>query len=203
MPIKLITSGGGSAILTPTTNATDYTLTVPAVTANVVTTGDSNSVTAGMIAQPLTYNDNITISASSTLLSNIPSWVRRVTVTVRALTSNTGGSVFYLRLGNSGGLVSTGYTSYLSSVTTGINAASSYTVGFPSLVGTGAIYGSFKLHMVDVSANRWICDGTFGSNIPGIIWTGGELTLTTPLTSIGWGLSAGSVTAGIASILYE
>ena len=39
MPIKLITSGGGSAILTPTTNATDYTLTVPAVTANVATDG--------------------------------------------------------------------------------------------------------------------------------------------------------------------
>lgn len=53
MPIKLITSGGGSAILTPTSKATDYTLTVPAVTANVITSADSNTITQAMFSTGL------------------------------------------------------------------------------------------------------------------------------------------------------
>ena len=51
MPIKLISGAGGSLTVTPASTASNYTLTVPAVTANVVTTGDSNTITQTMINQ--------------------------------------------------------------------------------------------------------------------------------------------------------
>ena len=51
MPIKLISGAGGSLTVTPASTASNYTLTVPAVTANVVTTGDSNTITQTMVNQ--------------------------------------------------------------------------------------------------------------------------------------------------------
>lgn len=74
MPIKLITSGGGSAILTPTSKATDYTLTVPAVTANVITSADSNTITQAMFSTGLAgtgpafsaYQSSLTSVSSAT-----------------------------------------------------------------------------------------------------------------------------------------
>ncbi len=50
MPLKLLSPGGGSVLLQANTTSLDYTLTVPAVTANVVTTGDSNTITSGMLS---------------------------------------------------------------------------------------------------------------------------------------------------------
>ena len=50
MPLKLLSPGGGSVLLQANTTSLDYTLTVPAVTANVVTTADSNTITSGMLS---------------------------------------------------------------------------------------------------------------------------------------------------------
>lgn len=50
MPIRLLTSGGGTTTIQPTTSASSVTLTVPSVNANVVTTGDTASVTQAMLA---------------------------------------------------------------------------------------------------------------------------------------------------------
>lgn len=49
MPIRLLTSGGGTTTIQPTTSASSVTLTVPSVNANVVTTGDTASVTQAML----------------------------------------------------------------------------------------------------------------------------------------------------------
>lgn len=49
MPLKLISPGGGSVILSAPTTGSTYTLTTPAVTANLVTTGDSATITNSML----------------------------------------------------------------------------------------------------------------------------------------------------------
>ena len=49
MPIRLLTSGGGTTTIQPTTSATDYTLTIPAVTANVVT-DTASSILVGSLS---------------------------------------------------------------------------------------------------------------------------------------------------------
>jgi hypothetical protein len=49
MPIKLISGAGGSLTVTPASTSSNFTLTVPAVTANVVTTGDTGTITQTMM----------------------------------------------------------------------------------------------------------------------------------------------------------
>lgn len=50
MPIKLITTGGGSVTLDANSTASNYTLTAPARSGNIITSADSNTVTQGMLA---------------------------------------------------------------------------------------------------------------------------------------------------------
>lgn len=56
-------STGYTTITSGNSGATNYTLTIPAVTGNIVTTGDSGSVTNTMLA-----NNSITINGSSVSL---------------------------------------------------------------------------------------------------------------------------------------
>ena len=50
MPIKLLSSGGGSVILAAPSTGSNVTLTAPAVTANLITSGDTSTVNANMLA---------------------------------------------------------------------------------------------------------------------------------------------------------
>ena len=49
MPLKLLSSGGGSVLLTANTTASDFTVNVPAVNGNMVTTADTGSITQSML----------------------------------------------------------------------------------------------------------------------------------------------------------
>jgi hypothetical protein len=50
MPVKLSSTGGGDVTLAAPNTGSSYTITLPAATANLVTTSDSGVVTTGMIA---------------------------------------------------------------------------------------------------------------------------------------------------------
>lgn len=50
MPIKLISSGGGSVILSAPSTGSTYTLTTPALSANLVSDGDTGTVSTNMLA---------------------------------------------------------------------------------------------------------------------------------------------------------
>ena len=49
MPLKLLSSGGGSVLLTANTTVSDFTVNVPAVNGNMVTTADTGSITQAML----------------------------------------------------------------------------------------------------------------------------------------------------------
>ena len=49
MPIKLKSSGGGSVSLDVPNTGTDYTLTAPAKTGNIITSADANTITQAMV----------------------------------------------------------------------------------------------------------------------------------------------------------
>ena len=49
MPLKLLSPGGGSVLLTANTTAADFTVNVPAVNGNMVTTADTGSITQSML----------------------------------------------------------------------------------------------------------------------------------------------------------
>lgn len=69
MPLKLISPGGGSVILSSPTTASTYTLTVPAVTANVIT-DTADSVTNSMILNGSVTTAKINDSAITTAKIN-------------------------------------------------------------------------------------------------------------------------------------
>ena len=49
MPLKLLSSGGGSVLLTANTTGSNFTVNVPAVNGNMVTTADTGSITQSML----------------------------------------------------------------------------------------------------------------------------------------------------------
>ena len=49
MPIKLKSSGGGSVSLDVPITGTDYTLTAPAKSGNIITSADANTITQAMV----------------------------------------------------------------------------------------------------------------------------------------------------------
>ena len=50
MPLKLLSPGGGSVLLQANTTSLDYTLTVPAETANLITTASSSGINASAMS---------------------------------------------------------------------------------------------------------------------------------------------------------
>jgi hypothetical protein len=72
MPIRLLTSGGGTTTIQPTTSASSVTLTVPSVNANVVTTGDTASVTQAMLGSGLAGTGPAFSAANTTTSFSIP-----------------------------------------------------------------------------------------------------------------------------------
>lgn len=55
MPLKLNSAGGGSVTFDVPSTASNFTLTAPAVTGNVITSADSNTVTQTMISRSAFY----------------------------------------------------------------------------------------------------------------------------------------------------
>jgi hypothetical protein len=56
MPIKLISSGGGSVILDAPSTGSNFTVNVPALNGNLVTTADTGTITQGMLGAGLAGN---------------------------------------------------------------------------------------------------------------------------------------------------
>jgi len=89
MPVKLISPGGGSVVIAPASTSSNYTLTVPAATANVVTTGDSNTITQTMMASGITTTGpafEAYLSGSTQALTTSATWYK---VTLNAETFDT------------------------------------------------------------------------------------------------------------------
>lgn len=72
MPIKLNSAGGGSVTINAASTASATVLTVPATNANLVTTGDSGSITQTMLGSGLAGNGPA-FSAYQTSAQNISS----------------------------------------------------------------------------------------------------------------------------------
>lgn len=226
MPIKLITSGGGSAILTPTTNATDYTLTVPAVTANVVTTGDSNSVTAGMIAPNVagrilsstgsatawvngwTLINTITGTSTAALedTTSLTSTYANYMIFIRNLVSSTNSVTLLLRFYTGGSYQTTGYLGncYLTSgvafsATTGVFLTN--TNGNNSSYNmTGALYfsnpSSSTLYKM-VTGTTTYYDNTGTAGLKGVTVASAFTTNTNAITGFQILASSGNITGTV------
>lgn len=170
----------------------------------------SNGTTRFTVASTGAYGQLVsgtaqTASGSSVDFTGIPSWVKRITVTVTDISFAANGSS-RIRLGTSGGLVSSGYTMTASS----INSPSTITVtsvtdGIAVISsGAAATVATGQFVIVNVTGNTWQCNG-FLSRLADntTAFSVGNITLSGTLDRLSIVATTSTFDAGTINILYE
>ena len=220
-----------TAVTLSATSFTGYisttTLTVTAVASGTIQVGQiikGTGVTAGTYITALltgaggtgTYTVSVSQTVASTTISvtgvnflNIPSWAKRVTVTLSG-TSTASTGVPIIRLGTSGGITSSGYSSGVSVVSTSSVASQTSDPSGFECVYTGAATHVYtgNLSICNITGNTWVISGntTYGSpSTYGEVLLGGTVTLASALTMLSYTTTAGTDTfdAGTVNILIE
>jgi hypothetical protein len=148
-----------------------------------------------------------TASGTSVDFTDIPSWVKRITVGAYGLSTN-GTSSSIVRLGGAAnGIITSGYfglISYMSgsAATTGVSANGLYV---SISTAAGIVYGSATL--TKITDNKWVWSGVFGrddtTDLTNVV--SGAIELAEPLTTIRLTTFSGTeiFDAGTVNILYE
>lgn len=172
---------------------------------NARTLSEHARVPAGTLV-PVVGVAQAATSGTSRDFTGIPSWVKRITLSLSGVSTN-GAAQPMIQLGTSGGVQSTGYSTASTSITSGVNASSNYSNGWQLYSGSAAsvLSGTFTLVLVDPATGTWAGSGTFSSFGPGVLFVVGSKQLSGTLDRIRLTTANGTDTfdAGIVNILYE
>jgi hypothetical protein len=149
-------------------------------------------------------------SGTSVDFTGIPSWVKRVTVVFRGVsTSGTSNWLIQLGTGSTPTYTTTGYLGgalRLTDATAIAGANPTAGFGMPFVSANVVAHGNVTISSVDVTANAWAAAGTVGnSNASSVVITGGSIALSGALTAVRITTVSGTETfdAGTINILYE
>jgi hypothetical protein len=209
MPISI--NGTGTITGISAGGLPDDCITTAEIAGSAVTTAkilDAN-ITSAKLAQPMTLSTaQASTSGTAINFTGIPSWVKRVTVMLKGVSSN-GTSNWLFQLGTSGGFATSGYLS-TGSYHGGTNqsAASNYTTGF-GLQNGGTLqifHGQITMSLMDTSTNSWVASGLFSDSSQLFnFFTGGSVVLSGVATQARLTTVNGTDTfdAGSVNIMYE
>ncbi len=187
--------GNGTTYVPATiTSGTGITITNGAGTISIAASPSVSSVNGftGTIQSVLTaYGVQSLTSGTSVPFINIPSWVKRITVSISNLTSTTGQtSINIFQLGTGGGptYTNSGYSS-VGSVVSSAAASTAQTTGFgiSSLNASNYVKsGQGVFTLVDPSTNTWAYSGLFtvSTGATGMFLSAGTVSLASALTAI-------------------
>jgi len=194
------------------TNTEAVTLTIDAKgrvttvsTSAISTTPANGSVTPAMLSQPLTLGTAVTSTSGTAVdFTGIPSWVRRITVIIYRV-STTGGSLPTLRLGTSGGIVSSGYEcngGYGGAGTANATSTDGFVLNNTANFGAASSLSGLVI-LSNVTGNNWACAFSFG--LPFHHSGGGSVSLSGALDRLRLTTEGGTETfdAGSVNIMYE
>jgi hypothetical protein len=136
-------------------------------------------------------------SGTSIDFTSIPSWVKRITVTFDAVSTN-GGSSIQVQIGDSGGIENTGYVSG--------NAFGSITSGFLVALNPAAAYLQYgSIVLTNLNGNTWVQHGVVLATGIAIQPVAGSKTLSATLDRVRITTVNGTdaFDAGTINILYE
>lgn len=157
----------------------------------------------------LTARTAQTASGTSVSFTEIPSWVKRITVMLDGVSTN-GTSDLVVQLATSSGFITTGYVgSAITVVSSASPGAGAYSTGFLIRMGAAAAatavrHGVVKLELIN--ANKWIGEVNVSlSNT--VYWAGGAGSLNAVNTVTGLQITTVNGTdtfdAGTVNIMYE
>jgi hypothetical protein len=188
---------GTFTVQSPGTN-TNRTLTLPDSDGDLIVRGSSL-----VRMTPKAFNWNGLTTNTFIEFDTIPSWAKRVTIMLDNV-STSGTASMVLQLGDSGGVETTGYTSFTFTPT---SLASHLTGGFILGVGSAAtVTWSGNLQICNLTGNTWAQSGVLGSaagNWGG--YSGGSKTLSAALDRIRLLTGNGTDTfdGGTVNVMYE
>ena len=221
MPVKLKSVGGGEITLDAPNTASNYTVTLPASNTTILnsdSTLDATKLSGAVPTSSLTnaglltlmtskyYNWNSSNTNTFIDFTDIPSWVKRITITFDATNVNST-SPLIVQLGDSGGFENTGYTGYSFVNTTVRSALSSGFMIIPSISSADFIYGQLTL-VNSNTTNGWIGTGlcsNIGSTALYVASVAGQKTLSSTLTQIRVTTVSGTslFIGGYINVMYE
>jgi hypothetical protein len=200
------TSLQGTTIL-PTANGGTGASLSPTTAGNTIFSTDGTNWSS---TQKIVQGTSVaTTSGTSIDFTSIPSWVKRITIMLSGV-SISGTSTLQLRLGTSGGFVTSGYSSNIGVITAASTAAGSVatTTGLV-IINSGATADttSAVLSLNNFTGNVWTYSGTGGrtGNVAAYYVSAVPQTLSGTLTQIRLTTVNGTDTfdAGSVNILYE
>jgi hypothetical protein len=164
-----------------------------------VTIQGSGGVTtnSGAVYDGIQRDTAVTASGTSVDFTDIPSWVKRITVMFSGISTN-GSSSYLIQLGDSGGIENTGYL--------GSSASGNFTTGFGISSGGAANVYHGAITILNLTNNNWVATGTYGNSSAGASFEiGMSKTLSDILTQIRITTVNGTDTfdAGSINIIYE
>ena len=202
------------------TNAPTETLTVNGTVGGTVLateaealagTSETKIVTplrAAQAARPRMATAVATTSGTLFDFTGIPSWARRVTVMLSDVSLTSTGQYIEIRIGTSGGVENTGYTSAYGEITGTTAALEASATGY--ILGNSASGDSTTsvITLLNVSGNLWIASGTYynaAGSTPDMGYITGTKTLSGVLdrVRITTFSNTGVFDAGTANIMWE
>jgi hypothetical protein len=202
------------ALQAPATVASNLTLTAPAADG----TADQALVTDGAGALSFASRSRLvrgtavaTTSGTSVDFTSIPSWVRRITVLLDSVSTTVPTAEVGLRVGDSGGVATTGYNYYSSAVYYADGVLSAATTEYTTYLGPQWGLSDTVRHatwtLTNISGNVWVVAHNLGAkedtNYYGISTGGGRVALSGTLDRIRVFTTSGTLDAGTANIIYE
>lgn len=215
MSVVLLGSTSGSITLQEPAIAGTTTLNLPASSGNVVVDSATQTLTnktiqGGQWTSPsgstITSGTSVASTSGTSIdFTGIPSWVKRITVMLNAV-STSGTSNMIVQLGTSGGITTTGYNASGSYISNAVGSSNSST-GFMIQYGTAAsnLINGIVL-ITNITGNQWVESATLGRSDSAATHTsGGVVSLSATLNSVRITTVNGTDTfdAGSINILYE
>lgn len=171
---------------------------------NLTSTGTISDSTA--ILRPIVSATAVaTTSGTAIDFTGIPSWVKRITIMLDGVSTNST-SVVLIQIGDSGGIENTGYTAHAGVIQGGSVGSTDYTTGYGlsnDNIATNALSGSYTI--TNLSGNLWTLSGSARQASSRIAMAAGSKTLSATLDRVRLTTVIGTNTfdAGSVNIIYE
>jgi hypothetical protein len=190
-------------------DGTQYATTAAGTSGQVLTSAGSSAPVWASVSSGFTYGTTVTPTGTGVVtFTGIPSTAKYINVILSGI-SGDAGTVYYVRIGTSGGVETTSYQN----ATSQINASTVETNGNTTrfAIGGGTSFAAATtvngvMQIVNLTGNTWVASGTFGVYNSGgastTVTTGGTKTLSGVLDRIEITAGTANFDAGSINISY-